>query len=83
LYSALSIIRARKSKKTVKAGHVASMGDMINASNTLVEKTEGNSPLGRHKSRRKTILKRLLKKYSMRVWNEFIWLWIENSGGLL
>jgi hypothetical protein len=51
LYSSPSIIRIIKSRRMRWAGHVARMGDKINAYRLLVGKPEGNRPLGRPRRR--------------------------------
>jgi hypothetical protein len=51
LYSSPSIIRIIKSRRMRWAWHVARMGEMRNAYRILVGKPEGNSPLGRPRSR--------------------------------
>jgi hypothetical protein len=47
LYSSPSIIRAIKSGRMRWAGHVARMGEKMNAYRILVGKPEGKRPLGR------------------------------------
>jgi hypothetical protein len=47
LYASLIIITVIKLRRVRGAGHVALMGEMINAYNILVGKPEGNRPLGR------------------------------------
>jgi hypothetical protein len=47
LYSSPSIIRIIKSKRMSWAGHVARMGEEMNAYRLLVGKPEGKRPLGR------------------------------------
>jgi hypothetical protein len=47
LYSSPSIIRMTKSRKIIRAGHVAQMGEKRNAYRILVRNPEGKRPLGR------------------------------------
>jgi hypothetical protein len=47
LYSSPSIIRMNKSRGMRWAGHVARMGEKLNAYMILVRKPDGKSPLGR------------------------------------
>jgi hypothetical protein len=51
LYTSLNIIRIIKSRRVRREGHVARMGEMKNAYNILVGKSEGKRPLGRHRRR--------------------------------
>jgi hypothetical protein len=51
LYSSPDVIRVIKSRRMIWTGHVARTGTMRNAYNILVEKPEGNRPLGRPRSR--------------------------------
>jgi hypothetical protein len=51
LYSSPSIIRIIKSRRIRRAGHVARMGEKINAYRLLVGKQEGKRPLGGSKRR--------------------------------
>jgi hypothetical protein len=44
-----SIIRMTKSRMIKLAGHVARTGDKRNTYRTLIKKTEGKRPLGRHR----------------------------------
>ena len=47
MYSSPNIIRSLKSRRLRWAGHVAHMEQSRNAYRVLVEKSEGNRPLGR------------------------------------
>jgi hypothetical protein len=51
LYSSPSIIRIMKPRRMRWAGHVARMGEKINAYRLLVRKPEGKRPLGRPRRR--------------------------------
>jgi hypothetical protein len=51
LYSSPSIIRITKSRRMRWAGHVARMGEKMNAYRFLVGKPEGRRPLGRPRRR--------------------------------
>jgi hypothetical protein len=51
LYSSSSIIRMIKSRRMSSAGHVARMGEKINAYRILLGKPEGKRPLGRPRHR--------------------------------
>jgi hypothetical protein len=59
------------------------MGEKRNVYRMLVEKPEGNRPLGRPRRRQWTILKWILERYDGMVWIGLIWLRIGTSGGLL
>jgi hypothetical protein len=47
LYSSLNIIRIIRLRKMRWAGHVARMGEKLNACRVLVGKPEGKGPVGR------------------------------------
>jgi hypothetical protein len=49
LYFSPNIIRIIKSRRMRWAGHVARMGEEMNAYRILVGKPEGKRPLGRHR----------------------------------
>jgi hypothetical protein len=51
LYSSPSIIRMIKSRRMRWAGHVALMGEKMNAYRILMENPEGKIPLGRPRRR--------------------------------
>jgi hypothetical protein len=51
LYSSPSIVRVIKARRMRWAGHVALMGEMRGAYNTLVGRPEGRRPLGRPRRR--------------------------------
>jgi hypothetical protein len=51
LYASPNIIRLTKSKRMRQAGHVARMGEMINAHKILVGRSEGKRPRGKARSR--------------------------------
>jgi hypothetical protein len=51
LYSSPSIIRMIKSRRMRWAGHVARMGEKLNAYRTFVGMPEGKRPLGRRRRR--------------------------------
>jgi hypothetical protein len=51
LYSSPSIIRIMKSRRMGWAGHVARIGEKMNAYRLLVGKPEGRRPLGRPRRR--------------------------------
>jgi hypothetical protein len=51
LYSSPNIIRMIKSRRMRCAGHVARMGEKMNAYRILVGKPEGKRPLGRPRRR--------------------------------
>ena len=46
MYSSTNIVRAKKSRKTRWAGHVARMGERRGVSRVLVGRPEGKRPLG-------------------------------------
>jgi hypothetical protein len=64
-------------------GHAACMGEMRNAYNILVGKSEGKRPLGRLGIDGKIILEWILGIYGEWVWTGFTWLRIWTSGGPL
>jgi hypothetical protein len=47
LYSSPSIVKIMKSRRMRWAGHLARMGEKLDAYSLLVGKTEGKGPLGR------------------------------------
>jgi hypothetical protein len=49
----------------------------------LVRKPEGKRPLGRPGIDRKIILEWIFGKWGAKVWTEFVWFRIRNSGRLL
>jgi hypothetical protein len=51
LYDSPNIIRVIKSRRMTLAGHVARMGEIINACSILVGKPEGKRPPGRPRHR--------------------------------
>jgi len=71
-----------KSKRVIRVGHVAHMGEMRNAYKTLVGKSEGKTLLGRprHKWEDNRII---LGKIGRKVWSGCIWLRIGTGGSLL
>jgi len=52
LYASPNVVMVIKSRRIKWAGHVALMGEMRNAYNILIGKTEGKRPLGRPSLRR-------------------------------
>jgi hypothetical protein len=72
-----------KSRRMRWARHVARMGQMRNVYSTLVGKTEGKCPLGRHSCRWRMTLGWMLGKKGGRMWIGRIWLRIGTSGELL
>jgi hypothetical protein len=70
LYVSPNIIRMIKSRRMKWAGHVAQMGEMINAYNILVGKPEGKRPLKADEK----ILEWFFEKQGGMVWTECIWL---------
>jgi hypothetical protein len=84
LYSSPSIIRIIKSRRMRWAGHVARMGEKINAYRLLVAKAEGKRPLGR--PRRVggwIILVLILERWDGVMWIGLVWLRIGTGGELL
>jgi hypothetical protein len=49
----------------------------------LAEKPKRNRPLGRLNVYERILLKCILKKQGVRMWNGFIWLRTDTSGGML
>jgi hypothetical protein len=83
LYSSPSIIRVMKARRMRWAGHVASMGEVIDAYNILVGKPEGRRPLGRSRRRWEDNIKMDLREIGFGVWIGLIWLGIGTGGKLL
>lgn len=61
---------------------LAHTGEQGSAVRILSEKPEGKKPLGRRRSRWEDDIKRDIKKWYMKVWTEFMWLRVGNSGWL-
>jgi hypothetical protein len=57
--------------------------EMRNANKILFAKAERTRLLRRFGINRRTILKQILKKWGLRMWNGFIWLRIGTGCGLL
>ena len=83
LYSSSNIVRVIKSRRMRWAGHVACVRERRGAYRVLVEKCEGNRPLGRSRHRWEIISRWTFRKWDVRVWNGSIWLLIGTSGGHL
>jgi hypothetical protein len=64
-------------------GYLACSGEMGNAYRILVENFKGRYHLGYPGIGESSILKWLLSKNNLRLWNRFIWLRTGVSGGLL
>jgi hypothetical protein len=73
-------IRVIKSRRMRRAGRVARMGEMRNACNILVGKSEGKRPLGRRRRSWENNIKRWM---GGKMWTGFIWLRIGTIGGIL
>jgi hypothetical protein len=71
LYSSPSISRMIKSRRLRWSGHVARMGEKLNAYRTLVGKPEGKRPLGRPRRRWVDIIKMDLREVG---WEGMDWL---------
>jgi hypothetical protein len=69
-----------KSKRMRWAGHVAVMGEKMNAYGLLVGKSEGKRPLGRQRCRWMDNIQIDLREIE---WTGLIWLRIGTSGGFL
>jgi hypothetical protein len=63
LYYSLSIIRAIKSSKTRRAGHVTSIWERRGSYRVLVGKPEGKRLLGRHRRRLVNNIEMYLQKF--------------------
>jgi hypothetical protein len=83
LYSSPSIVRAIKARRMRWAGHVARIGEVRGAYNTLVPKSEGRRPLGRPRCRWEDNIKMDLREQGLGMWIGFIGLRIGTGGGLL
>jgi hypothetical protein len=71
LYSSPSIIRMIKSRRMRWAGHVARMGEKINAYRILVGNPEGKRPLGRPRRRWVDNIKMDLREVE---WDDMDWI---------
>jgi hypothetical protein len=65
------------------SGHVARMGEMRNANNTFVGKSEGKRKLEDLSVDWTVILERIIEKWIGKIWTGFIWLRTGISGGVL
>jgi hypothetical protein len=84
LYSLPSIIRIIKSRRMRWAGHVARMGEKMNAYRLLTGKREGKRPLGRPRYVGGwIILGLILERWDGVMWTGLIWLRIGTGGELL
>jgi hypothetical protein len=80
LYSSPSIIRITKARRMRRAGHVARMGEKVNAYRLLVGKPEGRMPLGRPRRR---WVGWILESWDGVVWTGLVWLRIGTGGEIL
>jgi hypothetical protein len=83
VYSSPYIISFVKSRRMRWAGHVAHMGEKMNAYKILVGNPEGKRPIVRPRLRWVDIIKMDLREIGWVVWTGLIWLRIGTSGGLL
>jgi hypothetical protein len=83
LYSSPNIIRRIKSRRMRRAGHVARMGEKMNAYRVLVGKPDGMRPPGRPRRWWVDNIKMDLREIEWGVMDGFIWLRIGTSRGLL
>jgi hypothetical protein len=80
LYTPPNVIRAIKSRRIGWVGRVACKGEMINAYNIFVEKSEGKDRLEDLGVRWRIILEWILGKYGWKLWAGFMLLRIETAG---
>jgi hypothetical protein len=59
------------------------MGKRIGVYRVLVEKPDGNRPLGRPRRKWENNIKWNFRNWDVRVWTGLIWLRIRTGGGLL
>jgi hypothetical protein len=71
LYSSPSIIRIIKSRRMIWYGHVARMGEKMNAYSILVGKPEGKRPLGKPRRRWVDNIKMDLREVG---WGDMDWI---------
>jgi hypothetical protein len=83
LYSSPSIVRVIKARGMRWAGHVARMGEVRGAYNSLVGMPERRRPLGRPRRRWEDNIKMDVREIWFGVWIGLIWLRIGTGGGLL
>jgi hypothetical protein len=83
LSSSPSIIRIIKSRMMRWAGHVARMGEKMNAYRLLVGKPEGKKPLGDQDVGGWMILGWILEMWDGVMWTGLVWLRIGTGGELL
>jgi hypothetical protein len=81
IYTLPNIVRVIKSRRMRWAGHVARMGERRGVYRILARKPEVKGPLGR--SRRKTILRWIFRKWDVRVRSGLSWFKIGTCGGHL
>jgi hypothetical protein len=72
-----------KSRRMRWAGHVARMGELINAYRIMVGKPEGKRPLGKPKHRWVENIKIVLREIRCDGMDWIYWFRIGTSGGLL
>ena len=70
-------------KKNMGAKHLGRMGERCVAFRILVDKPEGNRPLGRPRLRWEDIIKKDFQEIGCGVWTVTIWLRIVTGGGHL
>jgi hypothetical protein len=83
LYSSPSIIRIMNARRMRWAGHVARMGENMNAYSLFVGKPEGRRPLGRPRRRWVDNIKMDLLGIIAVMWTGLVWLRIGTGGELL
>jgi len=83
LYIIPNIITVMKSRRVRWAGHVVRMGEMRNAYNILVGKSEGKKHSEDLRLDGNIILESILGKQGGKLWTGFIWFRIWTSGRFL
>jgi hypothetical protein len=79
LYSSPNIIRVIKTRRMVREGHVARMGESRGTYRVLVRKPEGKKPIGRSRRRWENNIKMDLQEVGWRAWIGLVWIRVETG----
>jgi hypothetical protein len=80
LYSSPIIIRVIKTRKMIREGHVARVGERSGTYRVLVRKLEEKKPIGRPRSRWENNIKMYLQDVGWRAWTGLIWIGVGTRG---